>query len=149
MFQQSNCIHSLMFIVWPKPHSTCHPLLSCSKHCLCDVHVCIALKMPMSILLTSLNIAYIISNVNTEFLDSFLDGLQASGTTFQDSLATRALLISWPYLCETRTLCTDHPFSNCSENRPRSSCHHLLSKYANRTSLFSVQEKLVSLSRRA
>jgi hypothetical protein len=59
--------------------------------------------MPMSILLTSLNIAYIISNVHTEVLDRFREGLQASDTSFQDSLVTRALLIIWPYLGETRT----------------------------------------------
>jgi hypothetical protein len=40
MFQQADCIHSLVFILWPKPHSICHPLLSYSKPCLCDVHIC-------------------------------------------------------------------------------------------------------------
>jgi hypothetical protein len=38
VFQQADCIHTLVFILWPKAHSTCHSLLSCSKHCLCDVH---------------------------------------------------------------------------------------------------------------
>jgi hypothetical protein len=35
MFQQADCIHSLVFILWPKPYSICNPLLSYSKHCLC------------------------------------------------------------------------------------------------------------------
>jgi hypothetical protein len=75
IFQQADCMHSLFSILWPKPHSICHPLnkkktlLSNSKQCLCDVPVRRAPKQlePMSIIMTCQNIAYIISHVNTEF----------------------------------------------------------------------------------
>jgi hypothetical protein len=39
MFQQADCTHSLVLILWPKPNSICHPLSSYSKHCLSDMHV--------------------------------------------------------------------------------------------------------------
>jgi hypothetical protein len=39
MFQQAHYMHGLVFILWPKPRSNCHPLSSFSKQCLSDVHV--------------------------------------------------------------------------------------------------------------
>jgi hypothetical protein len=39
MFQQAACMFSLLFTLWPEPHSICPPLSRYSKHCLSDVHV--------------------------------------------------------------------------------------------------------------
>jgi hypothetical protein len=123
MFQPADCIHISVFILWPKPHSICHPLSSFSKHCLSDLHVC---RAPKQLAQSghehyhdSLNIAYIISHVNTEFLDCFMGGLPALDTfprcTCPQIIPHKLAFLRLAHLC---TLCTDHPCSNCSENLP-------------------------------
>jgi hypothetical protein len=142
MFQQADCNHSLVFILWQKPHSICHPLLSCSKHCLCDVHVCRASKMAMSIIMTCKNIAYAISHVRVRFwIPSW--GACQPWKHFQDLLVLKSFLINWllvrlAHLC---TQCTDHPCSNCSNHIPGSSLHCLHSKYLCRTSVLLFSKK--------
>jgi hypothetical protein len=84
MFQQADCIQSLVFILWPKPHSICHPLLSYSEHCLCDVHVC---RAPNSLPKNAHEhyhdlLKHCIHNVAhyTNFLDCFVGELPALDT---------------------------------------------------------------------
>jgi hypothetical protein len=123
MFQPADCLHSLVFILWPKPHSICRPLSSFSKHCLSDMHVRRAQNsLPKSgheHYHDSLNIAYIISYVNTEFLDCFMGGLPALDTfsrfTCPQIIPDKLTFLRLAHLC---TPCTDHPCSNCSENLP-------------------------------
>jgi hypothetical protein len=85
----------------------------------------------------SLNIAYIISHINTEFLDFFMGGLPALDTfprfACPQIIPNKLAFLRLAHLC---TPCTDHPCSNCSENLPGIySLQRLLSKYASRTSV--------------
>jgi hypothetical protein len=83
MSQPADCIHILVFILWPKPHSICHTLPSFSKHCLSADFAEPQNSLPKSgheHYHDSLNIAYIISHVNNEFLDCFMGGLPALDT---------------------------------------------------------------------
>jgi hypothetical protein len=77
----------------------------------------------------SLNIAYIISHVNTEFLDCFMGGLPALGT-FPRFACPQIIphKLAFSRLAHLCTPCTDHPCSNCSENLPGCSFQCLLSK---------------------
>jgi hypothetical protein len=145
MFQPTDFIHSSVFIVWPKPHSICHPLSSFSKHCLSDVHVCRAQKQPKSgheHYHDSLNVAYIISHVNTELLDCFMGGLPALDTfprfTCPQIIPHKLAFLRLEHLC---TPCTDHPCSNCSEILPRCSFQRLSFKCASRTSVLQFSKK--------
>jgi hypothetical protein len=68
-------------------------------------------------------------------------------THFQDPLVPRSFLRNWPlvrfaHLCMS---CTDHPCSNCSENLPGSSFHHLLSNMQTKL-VFFCSKKMVSIS---
>jgi hypothetical protein len=148
MFQPAECIYIVVFILWPKPHSICPPLSSFSKHCLSDIQL---FSEPQNRLPKSghehyhdsLNIAYIISHINTEFLDCFTGGLPALDTfprfTCPHNIIPHKLaFLILAHLC---TLCTDHPCSNCSENFPGCSFQRLLSKYASRTSVLLLTKK--------
>jgi hypothetical protein len=71
-----------------------------------------------------------ISYINTEILDCFM-GVTFSRSTCCQILPHKLGMVRLESMCMP---CTYHPCLNCSENLPRSSFHHLLSKYANRTS---------------
>jgi hypothetical protein len=90
----------------------------------------------------SLNIAYIISHVNTEFLDCFMGGLPALDTfprfTCPQIIPHKLAFLRLAHLC---TLCTDHPCSNCSQNLPGCSFQRLFFKYASRTSVLLSSKK--------
>jgi hypothetical protein len=90
----------------------------------------------------SLNIAYIISHINTEFSDCFMGGLPALDTfprlTCPQIIPHKLAFLRLAHLC---TPCTDHPFSNCFENFLGCSFQHLLSKCASRTSVLLLSKK--------
>jgi hypothetical protein len=150
MSQPADCIHILVFILWPKPHSICHPLSSFSKHCLSDHFAEPQNSLPKSgheHYHDSLNIAYIISHVNTEFLDCFMGRLPALDTfprfTCPQIIPHKLAILRLAHLC---TPCTDQPCSNCSENLPGCSFQRLFIKYASRTSVLLFRKKLVTVS---
>jgi hypothetical protein len=90
----------------------------------------------------SLNIAYIISHVNTEFSDCFMGGLPALDTfprfTCPQIIPHKLAFLRLAHLC---TPCTDHPCSTCSENFSGCSFQRLLSEYASRTSVLLLSKK--------
>jgi predicted RNA-binding Zn-ribbon protein involved in translation (DUF1610 family) len=94
----------------------------------------------------SLNIAYIISHINTEFLDCFLGGLPALDTfprfTCPQIIPHKLAFLRLAHLC---TPCTDNPCSNCSKQFPGCSFQRLLSKYASRTNVLLLSKKMVTL----
>jgi hypothetical protein len=146
MLQQADCIHSLVFMLWPKlvqSATHCHP--SASTVCLTCTFAGPQNSLPKSgheHYYDFLNIAYIISHVNTEFLDCFMGGLPALDTfprfTCPQIIPHKLAFLRLSHLC---TPCTDHPCSNCSENLPGSSCQRLLSTYASRTSVLQLSKK--------
>jgi hypothetical protein len=146
MFQPAESIYIFVFILWPKPHSICHPLCSsASTVCLTCTFAEPQNSLPKSgheHYHDSLNIAYIISHINIEFSYCFMGGLPALDTfprfTCPQIIPHKLAFLRLAHLC---TPCTDHPFSNCSENLPGCSFQRLLSKYASRTSVLLLSKK--------
>jgi hypothetical protein len=89
----------------------------------------------------SLNIAYIISHVNTEFLDC----LPALDTfprfTCPQIIPHKLAFLRLAHLRLAHTPCTDHPCSNCCQNLPGCSFQRPFFKYASRTSVLLSSKK--------
>jgi hypothetical protein len=121
MFQPADCIHTLVFILNCIQFATpCRP--SASTVCLTCTFAEPQNSLPKSgheHYHDSLNIAYIISHVNTEYLDCFMGSLPALDTfprfTCPQIIPHTLAFLRLAHLC---TLCTDHSCSNCSENLP-------------------------------
>jgi hypothetical protein len=124
MFQQADYMHSLVLILWPKPHSICPCCPAASTVCVTFTFAEPQKSLPKNahdhcndLLKHFIKTRHNFTHVSTEIFYCFLGGLPALQLSF-------ALLYR---------LCTDHPCFNCSDFLPGSSFHNLLFNYANRT----------------
>jgi hypothetical protein len=130
MFQQADCIHSLVSILATTIQYATHCCLTESTVCAICMFAepqTVCPKMPMSIIMTCSNMAYIISHINSGFLDCLMGGLP-SLDTFSRFTCPLIILhrLAFGETCTFVHPVHNHPCCNCSEILPGSSFHWLL-----------------------